>query len=224
MQTDNLGLAANWAADSSNSSGPVASSRAIVGYYDEHAERLAQKYESLSFDEVHKQLLPYLPQPPGKVIDIGAGSGRDAAALAQRGFDVTAVEPSTKLLDLARRKHRNLNITWLEDKLPNLECLKDENAFNIFFCSAIWMHLDREAQIKSMRTISRLIKDKGRLFITFRSKSEGEAVEIFDVSPRDIIDDAIGSGFSLLHSAKSVDWLGRAGVYWHLVVLEKISE
>ena len=35
-----------------------------------------------------------LPRPPGRALDVGAGTGRDAAWLARLGFQVVAVEPS----------------------------------------------------------------------------------------------------------------------------------
>ncbi|MGQ3357308.1 MAG: class I SAM-dependent methyltransferase, partial [Phreatobacter sp.] len=71
-------------------------SRASTAGYAEEAENLARQYESVTFEEVHAPLLHLLPLS-GRALDIGAGSGRDAAALAARGFAVTAVEPTAEL-------------------------------------------------------------------------------------------------------------------------------
>jgi protein-L-isoaspartate O-methyltransferase len=38
-----------------------------------------------------------LPAPPARVLDVGAGSGRDAAWLTSLGLEVVAVEPSVAL-------------------------------------------------------------------------------------------------------------------------------
>ena len=60
--------------------------------YAENAAALIEQYERLTFEEVHREVLSLFPVRPGRVLDIGAGTGRDAAALAARGHMVTAVE------------------------------------------------------------------------------------------------------------------------------------
>ncbi|GAA2334784.1 hypothetical protein GCM10010376_64170 [Streptomyces violaceusniger] len=59
--------------------------------YGVDAEEIARRYEGVAFEVVHEEFLPWLPPVPGRVVDIGAGSGRDAAALAARGHQVVAV-------------------------------------------------------------------------------------------------------------------------------------
>lgn len=65
---------------------------ALIPHYELHASRLVEQYESLSFQEVHAGLLDLLPPPGGTVLDIGAGSGRDAAWFAAnlRSFGASA--------------------------------------------------------------------------------------------------------------------------------------
>ncbi len=70
--------------------------RGIAGYAAE-AERLVSQYESIAFSEIHAAILPLLPAPPAHVLDIGAGTGRDAAGFAALGYRVTAVEPTLEL-------------------------------------------------------------------------------------------------------------------------------
>ncbi|ALO35293.1 hypothetical protein CMT41_11600 [Colwellia sp. MT41] len=58
-----------------------------VKFYNENAEALAQQYLSTSFDQDHQswhQLLPaIIKNPNARILDIGAGSGRDAKYIAQ---------------------------------------------------------------------------------------------------------------------------------------------
>ena len=59
---------------------------------------LLRRYEEHSFEEAQKHLLPFLPDSaPASAMDIGAGTGRDAAGLARRGWDVIAVEPVAEM-------------------------------------------------------------------------------------------------------------------------------
>ena len=64
-------------------------------WYDNHVREAAERYEALAFPDVHNSLLALLPAAEGALaLDVGAGSGRDAAWLAEQGFEVVAVEPS----------------------------------------------------------------------------------------------------------------------------------
>ena len=62
--------------------------------YSERANEFAERYESVETEQVHETWLHLLPPRPGLALDVGAGSGRDAAWLAERGWEVTAVEPA----------------------------------------------------------------------------------------------------------------------------------
>ncbi|RUT67608.1 SAM-dependent methyltransferase, partial [Flavobacterium cupreum] len=64
-----------------------------IPHYEQNAQELVDRYESLSFEHVHADLLDLLPAPGATILDVGAGSGRDAAWFAARGYDVVAVEP-----------------------------------------------------------------------------------------------------------------------------------
>lgn len=74
------------------------------GYSDE-VDALVQQYESISFTDVHAPIMHLVPHSPARVLDIGAGTGRDAAGFAALGHSVTAVEPTAELLIRAIELH-----------------------------------------------------------------------------------------------------------------------
>jgi 2-polyprenyl-3-methyl-5-hydroxy-6-metoxy-1,4-benzoquinol methylase len=78
--------------------------------YSENAQTLARQYESVTFADVHRDVLHLFPAPPARVVDIGAGSGRDAAALAARGYSVLAIEPTDALRQEGTRLHAGKTI------------------------------------------------------------------------------------------------------------------
>lgn len=88
-----------------------------------------------------------MPNQPGLACDIGAGSGRDAAWLAGKGWDVIAVEPAAELRRLgeeftSRQQHQAGSVSWLDDHLPELKCLRAlDQRFQIILISAVWVHL-----------------------------------------------------------------------------------
>ena len=90
-------------------------------WYDDHASEASLRYESVNAEVVHSWLIDLLPPTPALVLDVGAGSGRDAAWLASRGYEVVAVEPSEAMRAEARRLHPSTSIRWVSDSLPGLD-------------------------------------------------------------------------------------------------------
>ena len=88
--------------------------------YAEQAPDLLRRYEEHGLADVHYQTIHLFPTPPAAALDIGAGTGRDAAGLAQRGYDVVAVEPVREMREGAMRLHPEPNIVWIDDGLPEL--------------------------------------------------------------------------------------------------------
>ncbi len=63
-----------------------------IAYYDQHANDLASQYNCLNFKEAHCDELDLIPNN-GFALDVGCGSGRDTAVLADKGLSVIAKEP-----------------------------------------------------------------------------------------------------------------------------------
>jgi protein-L-isoaspartate O-methyltransferase len=61
-----------------------------IDWYNTNAPTLVVTYERLPAEQVHAWLIDLLPGPGARALDVGAGSGRDAAWLASRGLEVTA--------------------------------------------------------------------------------------------------------------------------------------
>jgi len=85
-----------------------------------HAEALAPRYEALRAAEVYVWLERFLPPAPSLVVDVGAGTGRDAAWLTSLGHQVLAVEPSGAMRRQGQHLHPDDRIRWLDDRLPAL--------------------------------------------------------------------------------------------------------
>lgn len=59
-------------------------------YYDDPLDEAAERYYC---SEEWQAIRHFLPEHPGKVLDLGAGRGISSYALAQLGWDVVALEP-----------------------------------------------------------------------------------------------------------------------------------
>jgi ubiquinone/menaquinone biosynthesis C-methylase UbiE len=83
----------------------VQSKISVSGYYERFGEgaRLKTGMGKLEFERTREILLRFLPPAPATVLDVGGGTGPYSFWLAQRGYRVFLVEPSSKLLEEARR-------------------------------------------------------------------------------------------------------------------------
>jgi protein-L-isoaspartate O-methyltransferase len=86
-------------------------------WYERHAPQVAGSYEALPPERLHGWLNGLMPAVPALVLDIGAGTGRDAAWFAGLGHDVVAVEPAAAMRAEATRRHPGPRIRWLNDRL-----------------------------------------------------------------------------------------------------------
>jgi SAM-dependent methyltransferase len=198
------------------------SDRASTAGYASIADQLVVQYESISFEEVHGQILHLIPVKAGRALDIGAGTGRDAAALARRGFSVTAAEPTAEMSAHGQRLHAGLNITWLDDALPRLPLLSARNeVYDLIMLTAVWMHLDAEERAVAMQAVAPLLADGGRLVMTLRHGPVPPGRRMFEVSADEAIAAAQPHGLELLHCGTRGDMLSRDAVHWDVLMLER---
>lgn len=191
----------------------------MQGYYAESAERLGRVYESVSFEDVHGALLDLLPEAPARVLDVGAGTGRDAAALAGRGYAVDAVEPVAELRRVAERLHPDDGVTWRAGALPEIAGVR--GSYDVVLLSAVWMHLGPEERPVAMRRLAGLLAPSGLLLITLRRGEPPVDRRMFDVPPEEVAEQGEQAGLRLLRTvAEGADRLGREAVRWQAVALQ----
>jgi SAM-dependent methyltransferase len=190
--------------------------------YESNATVLARLYESVSFEDVHGGVLHLLPSHPSHVLDVGAGTGRDAAALAIRGHHVVAVEPTAELRDIGLRLHGTLPIDWVDDHLPQLEViLRRGKRFDLIVLSAVWMHLDEAERRIAMRTVAELLAPSGQILLTLRHGAIPEGRRMFEVSAIETV--RLGEAYDLRpnHHAERMGRFNRGDVTWTVLGLKR---
>ncbi len=68
--------------------------------YDSTAVQYAQNVELLHPESQAQKFQEMLPKG-AKILDVGCGSGRDAKVFSEKGFDVTGVDFSSNMIELA---------------------------------------------------------------------------------------------------------------------------
>jgi SAM-dependent methyltransferase len=189
--------------------------------YGEAAETLAEQYESVTFAEVHREVLHLFPTQPSRVLDIGAGSGRDAAALAAQGHVVVAAEPTAELRALGEYLHADQDMEWVDDALPDLAGLREKGRrFDLILLTAVWMHLDEQQRSAAMPNLVSLLVPGGRMILSLRHGPVPIGRRMFPVSARETIDLAHMHGLEMIHLAERDDPHGRQDVSWTYLGLQ----
>lgn len=157
--------------------------------YAEEAEELFRRYESIPAADAHRAVLHLIPTAPSRVLDIGSGTGRDAAWFASQGHRVVAVEPTDAMRIPAMALHPSPAIEWLDDSLPDLALLRGRGqSFDIVLLSAVWMHLDAEQRRRAMPNLAALARAGSVMIMKIRHGPVPPGRRMFEVSPDETIE------------------------------------
>lgn len=137
-----------------------------LDYYKTHAPELVRRYESIG-PGVSRYFGVAFPKG-ARVLDLGAGTGRDAARLARDGYEAWGVEPSDAMREVALETHPDLTgklkAGALPDGLPDLETLG--GPFDGILCSAVLQHLPRPALFDAAFSMKSLLEPHGRALVS----------------------------------------------------------
>ena len=201
---------------------PDGSNSDPIAIYHQQAAALAAAYESQSFEGIHSAARHWLPEPPALILDVGAGSGRDAAWFARQGHEVVAVEPARKRRELAPRLHADGRIRWFDDRLPGLPTVSRLRLhFGLIWLSAVWMHVPPGDRVPAFHTLMTLLTPGGRLVFTLRCGPAPVGRPMYPVAIEELLRLGDAHGFQPRLTAEQPDFLGRPAVRWQTVGLER---
>ena len=192
-----------------------------IAWYDNHAAAVAAEYESLTSADLYTWLDGFIPHAAGLVLDVGAGTGRDAAWLSSLGHSVFAVEPSIAMRAEAERRHPENGVIWLSDELPALPATHRLGlSFNLILVSGVWQHIASGDRERAMRKLLGLLRPGGVLVMTLRHGSVEPERKMYPVSLVEVEYLARRHGAVVARVAEMPDQLGRLGVSWTGLVLQ----
>ena len=195
--------------------------RDVVAAYNAVAPRLFDGYERILFGSVHQQVVDLLPESSSNVLDVGAGSGRDAAWFAEQGHSVVAVEPSSEMREPGRSRHKSSRIRWLDDQLPALKkVLRTKSSFDLVWVSAVWHHLPASQRNRAFRKLVSVLSPGGSMMISLRQGPPAPGRPMEPATSAEIEGLARRYGLQVIRVAKSADASRRKGVSWEIVWLQ----
>ena len=197
-----------------------------ISGYAEEAPALLVRYEARDFAEVHRSILHLLPPTPARVLDIGAGTGRDAAAHAALGYRVVAAEPVAAMREGGQALHPSPAIRWVADELPDLADVRAlGERFDLIMLTAVWMHLDAGERAAGMASLAGLLADEGVLAFSLRHGPVPAGRRMFEVTADETIALAAEHGLDCVLNVRDPSLDGPnivAGVDWTRLVFRRV--
>ncbi|WP_041277937.1 class I SAM-dependent methyltransferase [Desulfotalea psychrophila] len=190
-----------------------------IQFYNDNAPKQAEIYQKISAQQANRAWQKYWPSRGERVLDVGAGCGRDARWYALGGCPVVAVEPAKKLLAIGSLYTKGLEVDWLEDSLPGLSRLDSRLHFDLIVLGAVWMHIPPQDRAKTYHRLTSLLTCTGRIVITLRHGPFNDQRTSHGVCASELIQLGQGKGMTCLHKTETSDLLGRGEVKWQTVVL-----
>lgn len=132
-----------------------------IAYYDQNATAFVKSTANADVSELYKPFEKLL-HPGAKILDLGCGSGRDSRYFKQCGYDVIAIDPSSKMCEQ----------TKLYAGVPAFELRAEDMPFRSEF-DAVWacaslLHVQRNKQQITLSNISLALRNKGIIYCSWK--------------------------------------------------------
>ena len=157
---------------------------------------------------------------PGRALDIGCGTGRDAVYLAERGWSVTGVDSVAQPLERARERaaRAGVEVRWVKGDVTRLQTLGIGDGYQLLIDRGCFHGLGDEERERCVRGVSVLAAPGARLALfAFQPRRLG-------LGPRGVTGEEItrrfGDGWDLASSARDSEsrlarWVGDAKPVWY---------
>lgn len=130
-------------------------------YYQRNAQQFFESTVAVDMAEIRDRFTTLLPAH-GSVLDAGCGSGRDAKAFAEQGFQVEAFDASPELAELASQ-HSGLPV-----KVMRFQELEVSARYDGIWCCASLLHVPLMELPEVFRRLGKALKTGGVLYASFK--------------------------------------------------------
>lgn len=202
-----------------------------IRFYNQHAQDYSDAIQNQSPLAQIEQFTAYLKKS-ATILDVGCAAGRDSRVLRDKGFEVTGIDISKKLIELAR------SLDHLSTyQVMDMRHLKySDESFDGVFASASILHLPSTKDvIKALKELRRVIKSNGCAYLSIKlqtGKGKYENVRearsnneprFFQYFTQEEISNLLGkSGFKLIKSSPRKSSRGRH-IAWLDIFAQKLS-
>jgi SAM-dependent methyltransferase len=133
-------------------------------YSDSYDLLYDEKDYNAECDVLERIFREYAEKPIASILDLGCGTGNYALRLAQRGYEVSGVDLSESMLEVARKKMENaqVSIQFFHSDIGSIQLDRQFDAAIMMF-AVLGYQYTNERVIKTLKNISSLLKPRGLL-------------------------------------------------------------
>lgn len=132
-----------------------------VEFYNQNAESFFAQTVTADMSDAQKRFLRHVPKG-GRILDAGCGSGRDAKAFAEQGYEVEAFDASEAMVRMAAA-HSGLPVRHM-----TFEQVDWDNHFDGIWASASLLHVPRSDLSRIIAKFRQALKSEGILYLSFK--------------------------------------------------------
>jgi SAM-dependent methyltransferase len=141
-----------------SSSGPH---EQTISYYEANAQRFFENTRDVYMGSVYESFLPLLP-PGAHILDAGCGSGRDSRAFLERGFEITALDASETMVELASQ-HIGRPVLHMSFDQVQFRARFD----GVWACASL-LHVPRHDLPKVLERLGEALRPGGVMYSSFK--------------------------------------------------------
>jgi SAM-dependent methyltransferase len=132
-----------------------------VEFYDQNADSFIAQTADVDMAALYQRFCKLLPSG-ASVLDAGCGSGRDALAFSNMGYDVVAFDASKKMVDAARKR------AAVPVHQMTFDNMQFDQAFDGIWACASLLHVPRAQLTGILDRLSSFLAPGGVLYVSFK--------------------------------------------------------
>ena len=139
-----------------------------MNYYDTNGQEFFDGTVNTDMSSHYDDFLKLLPKN-GNILDAGCGSGRDTLNFKSRGYNVTAIDGSEKMCELAS-EYAGVNVRQMQ-----FQEIEFHDCFDGIWASASLLHVPSDELKDVLKRLKKSLKDNGIFYASFKlGNFEGE--------------------------------------------------
>ena len=188
-------------------------------FYNEHADEYFANTVHADMSVAYEKFISYL-RSGGRIVDLGAGSGRDIAYFLKKGYMVDGIDASSELCLLAS-KYFGVVV-----RCQTIQDWEAEKIYDGIWANASLLHLKQKEMIQFLQRAVRYLSDTGVMYISLKSgirtgtDHEGRYFVNYSMEEvQQIVEKS--TTFNIVEQWTSGDSLARDGFLWINLILKK---
>jgi len=142
-----------------------------VEFYEENHREFIKDTIHVDMSELYQPFCQMLPMG-AKILDAGCGSGRDTQFFIAAGFEVVAIDASSKMVEATRK------LTGADCRQMSFEKLRLENNFDGIWACASLLHVKRADLPSVLTKFANILQPTGVLYASFKYGTEEREAEL----------------------------------------------